>query len=41
MDRGQGGAPCPGGKVVAQIIRVRDDLGLGVRVVLGGDGGAV
>ena len=41
MDRGQGGTPCPGEEVIHRVIRVRSDLGLGVRVVLGGDGGTV
>ena len=36
MDRGQGRAPCHGGETETQIIRIGDDLGLGVREVCRG-----
>ena len=41
MDRGQGGGPCPGEKVITHVIRVMDGRSLGVRMVGGGGGSAV
>ena len=41
MDRGQGRAPYPGEEVVAQITRVVDPRGRGIRIVGGVGRGAV
>ena len=41
VDRRQGETPCCGGEIETKVTRVRDGLGLGVRVVGRGDGGGV